>query len=1551
MAFGGFKVNGLVDVNDSEFDIVDPSGDVIPAGATAVWDSPNWDVIISPAKSSATAPQNPIDNQIWVDESVSPHVAKIWREYIGNGSWLPIGVPAASRFNPVGPFVQGTDYKVGDCVTYNGGSYYCTSNTNITPEDLSANWQTIVMPSTGNPDISVYFNTTEFVLMSNAEGNYALDPLNTVVITVKKDNSSLATSTSNVPNTFICTIESVDSLTAGALARNTTDYTLAAPTVISATKTSFAIVKIVVRDKTGAGVAKTVYQRINYTLVKKALTAGEAVTGATPHFTIGSVTSSTTAAATITGTTTDPILNLVLPKGDASAVPGPKTRHFIIKPNAASARISKTNVLNINSINFDLKEITGYYSPTTWANEVEGHAVWRAVKHTYVNGVFTDVVVDLSTIIGSGCAIMLDTTMTGISVEACIGAFPVATTDVNETMASVYVPVVADGYIGSDGLLVGYEITGESDYLPCDATTKIPLQSEVRFGITKITNGVSTNPTTGGYWMVYTISELDAYTTLFSNITTNYVNIQTSTITGLSLRLDYFSGTHPNGIVTASRTVVKTLAGTVAPTVSYEIVGGTEHIDIDHATGAPLLTQMSFSITTIRNGNAQPAASVAGLTWEAWPLTATGGHTAVSLVSGSKIQDLVVVDINSLALQHGILVEAYQTIDTVTSVIASKALTLQTVNIPGPRGLIGLTGATPTFTIDRVDTLAPDSPATVLTVGTAPDYGLRLGIPRGIPGIAATIESVIAVEGNTVNVVNEGTSTAAALKFYIPPGAHGQRTAVMTLFKWGDPEAAPTLKPSGASIYTWSTASWESPTAPNGWAKTIGAVGAGQALYMCQLTLTNNTTDIVNTANWSNSTITTAGSSGPNAYIWVRYADDSVGAGMVNTPSDTKYYMGLAFNKMTAVSSNVASDYQWIRVRGVDGISTTLYSVVASATGIAKNHLNVNSPTSLRFTASSRVGNGMEFLTDSVYWTVKIDGVLANPDKYVIQRENLTGGTTGCYCDVVTGSATVNVSVTIYNDAARLMPLGSCTSIVFSAGPKGDTGAPATIESISITTGLPGTNAAVSYGGTNAARTIALTLPRGDIGITPNINIGSVTSGATAAATLTVVNPTTRNLNLVLPKGDKGDAGTIDSITVTGLAAGASPTITLGGTSSSRTMALAIPKGDPGTPPTVSINSTTTGSSGSPALVTLDATSTATAAKFNFTIPKGDKGDAATIAGVFVTTGTAGSAATVSNGGTSSAAILNFTIPRGDVGVTPNITIGSVTRSPTLASVSLASNSTPLNPKFDFVLPQGDQGPIGPSIVLNPSRGLTFSSIDGAIQGDSDIVFTATVTGIANPTYSWATLGASSAPAASYSNTYSISAANFGTAKSVVVQCTVGSFVVSAVIYRAERSTAQAGATVGADWISNLTSKPTSLSGINTTESDLLNSFSKSGGTVTLTGDFQASGNITAYQTSDKRLKENIVPIETPLVKIKALSGNTFKWEDTYYAGLDSAYIKQNDVGVIAQEVLDVVPEAVKQRADGILAVDYIRLIPLLIESIKAQQLQIEELQNALLNK
>lgn len=97
---------------------------------------------------------------------------------------------------------------------------------------------------------------------------------------------------------------------------------------------------------------------------------------------------------------------------------------------------------------------------------------------------------------------------------------------------------------------------------------------------------------------------------------------------------------------------------------------------------------------------------------------------------------------------------------------------------------------------------------------------------------------------------------------------------------------------------------------------------------------------------------------------------------------------------------------------------------------------------------------------------------------------------------------------------------------------------------------------------------------------------------------------------------------------------------------------------------------------------------------------------------------------------------------------------------------------------------------------------------------------------------------------------------------------------------------------------------------------------------------FKSSGR----RYSDVRLKENIVALKNPVDTVSAIRGVYYN-----YSGETS-----RTVGVIAQDVEKVLPEIVVKNSDGFRTVDYELIVPVLIEAIKAQQVQIKELQKRL---
>ena len=108
---------------------------------------------------------------------------------------------------------------------------------------------------------------------------------------------------------------------------------------------------------------------------------------------------------------------------------------------------------------------------------------------------------------------------------------------------------------------------------------------------------------------------------------------------------------------------------------------------------------------------------------------------------------------------------------------------------------------------------------------------------------------------------------------------------------------------------------------------------------------------------------------------------------------------------------------------------------------------------------------------------------------------------------------------------------------------------------------------------------------------------------------------------------------------------------------------------------------------------------------------------------------------------------------------------------------------------------------------------------------------------------------------------------------------------------------------------------------------------------ISADGAIVATGDITAFSTSDKQLKNNIVVISDPISKVQSINGVTFEWTDEA-----PDHLKGADYGVIAQEIEEVLPLAVTTRDTGHKAVKYEKIIPLLIEAVKDQQKQIDEL-------
>lgn len=109
---------------------------------------------------------------------------------------------------------------------------------------------------------------------------------------------------------------------------------------------------------------------------------------------------------------------------------------------------------------------------------------------------------------------------------------------------------------------------------------------------------------------------------------------------------------------------------------------------------------------------------------------------------------------------------------------------------------------------------------------------------------------------------------------------------------------------------------------------------------------------------------------------------------------------------------------------------------------------------------------------------------------------------------------------------------------------------------------------------------------------------------------------------------------------------------------------------------------------------------------------------------------------------------------------------------------------------------------------------------------------------------------------------------------------------------------------------------------------------------LTVDGGILATGDITAFgSVSDINTKQNVEPITDAMAKVSELNGVTFEYKETP---------GERMTGLIAQDVEKVLPEAVYEATPGTIAVRYHNMIGLLVEALKEQQAEIDELKRRL---
>ena len=105
-------------------------------------------------------------------------------------------------------------------------------------------------------------------------------------------------------------------------------------------------------------------------------------------------------------------------------------------------------------------------------------------------------------------------------------------------------------------------------------------------------------------------------------------------------------------------------------------------------------------------------------------------------------------------------------------------------------------------------------------------------------------------------------------------------------------------------------------------------------------------------------------------------------------------------------------------------------------------------------------------------------------------------------------------------------------------------------------------------------------------------------------------------------------------------------------------------------------------------------------------------------------------------------------------------------------------------------------------------------------------------------------------------------------------------------------------------------------------------------------GNGNFSGTVTAscgtLVCSDKRYKKNVQPIQNALANVMGIQGVNYYFKTEEYA--EKGFNNNQQVGVIAQEIEQIIPEVVATDNNGFKSVDYAKLTPVLIEAIKEQQ-------------
>lgn len=571
-------------------------------------------------------------------------------------------------------------------------------------------------------------------------------------------------------------------------------------------------------------------------------------------------------------------------------------------------------------------------------------------------------------------------------------------------------------------------------------------------------------------------------------------------------------------------------------------------------------------------------------------------------------------------------------------------------------------------------------------------------------------------------------------------GQNGWRTAFLELYKWS--AATPTTFPSGSSTYTWATGEFTAPGTPNGWSLTPGAAVPGQTLWACSVMYADQGTTTTSSVTWGTSTayaVGAAGTDGASAKLAILTASSMVfqvpKTGPVTPDPIT----------LTAYGQNVTGTPTFT----VDSGTATLTYVSANVRTLAYTSMST------------------ETVRIKITWDSQVDYVTITKVREGLDGAQGTAGleaiTTVFFNESHTLPALADGTVLSYLNSGTKIQVYEGTTLLTAGG----------VANGSFTVGAPVQNplgSVASPGGVTYVGNEAI--------------IGDHSGISAGVSTVTLTYP-------IVVKRANGTTTTYYRV-------------------QTLTKSLTGAKGDTGAPGTDGVDALTV-------IVTNEAHILSAAS--DGTVPAGNYTGSGTKVYVYE-----GATQLLANG----TGFGKFTI--GTITQVPaaSITVGAKTYSGYEATVA---NHSAMNPTIDTVvltLPinitrldgtlvtlyktqtitkskagtpgvDGVDGAGGPKVTVYPDRALSFTATNGTLDNSqANIVFTAIDEGITSPTFTWSFTGFETPPVNSGTNIQTITAAQFGTSKTVTVKCTVsgaeGTVYDILTVVRLEKNTAAGNA-------------------------------------------------------------------------------------------------------------------------------------------------------------